>query len=172
LRPEPAPGSTDSDRTNSMFERGELAAMERQDSQPSDEVTGADQESERVHQRKGSSLPGVQQLKGVQDIGTGLNRRMRAIPKRDEHYYLDLYLLQKERERLTQEGVSIGKRRTRLGRRLAVIRDEMVDKERKALEDMNSSARPTRSGSRRSGAPSKGRHRYQDENWQRMPINY
>jgi hypothetical protein len=155
-----------------MAERDELAAMERQDSQLTDEATGADRESERVPQRKGSSLRGVQHLRGVQDIGTGLNRRMRAIPKRDDHSYLDLYLLQKERERLTQEGVSIGKRRTRLARRLAAIRDEMADKERKALENISSPARPTRSRSRRPGAPSKGRHPHQDEDWQRMPINY
>ena len=160
-----------------MNERDERAAMERKRSQPSDEVTGADQEAERDQQGSGSSLflRGVQHLKGVQDIGTGLNKRMRAIPKREDSYYLDLYLLQKERERLTQEGVSIGKRRLRLGRRLAVIQEEMVEKERKALEDMNSSLRPARSRGRRPKAPPKSKpkkYEYKEDDWQRISINY
>src|SRR3989337_2250098 len=99
-----------------MNERDEGAAMERKGRRPNDEVTGADQEAERDQQGSGSPLRGVQHLKGVQDIGTGLNKRMRAIPKREEHYYLDLYLLQKERERLAPEGGSIGQRRVRVGR--------------------------------------------------------
>lgn len=149
--------------------------MERERSQPSDEVTGADQEAERDQQGSGPSLRGVQHLKGVQDIGTGLNRRMRAIPKREEHYYLDLYLLQKERERLTQEGVSIGKRRARVSRRLAGIQEEMVEKEQKALENMDSPARPARDRGKRPKAPPKSKpkkNEYKEEEWQRISINY
>lgn len=149
--------------------------MERERSQPSDEVTGADQEVERDQQGSGSPLRGVQHLKGVQDIGTGLNKRMRAIPKREEHYYLDLYLLQKERERLAQEGVSIGKRRLRLGRRLAGIQEEMVEKEQKARENMDSPAGPARGSNRRPKAPSRSKpkkNEYKEEEWQRISINY
>ena len=158
-----------------MTERDERAVMERERSQPSDEVTGADQEAERDGQGSGSPLRGVQHLKGVQDIGTGLNKRMRAIPNREEHYYLDLYLLQKERERLAQEGVSIGKRRLRLGRRLAGIQDEMVEKEQKVLENMDPPARPARSSSRRPQAPPTSKpkkNEYKEEEWQRFSINY
>lgn len=149
--------------------------MEREDSRPSDEVTGADQAAERDQQGSGSSLRGVQHLKGVQDIGSALSRRMRAIPNREEHYYLDLYLLQKERERLTQEGVSIGKRRARVGRRLAGIQEEMIEKEQKALENMNSPARPVRDRGKRPKAPPKSKpkkYEYEEEEWQRMSINY
>lgn len=158
-----------------MNERDKRAAMERKGRRPSDEVTGADQEAERVHQREGSSLRGVQHLKGVQDIGSALSRRMRAIPNREEHYYLDLYLLQKERERLTQEGTSIGKRRARVGRRLAGIQEEMVEKEQKALENMNSPAGPARNRARRPKAPPKSKpkkYEYKEEEWQRISINY
>ena len=149
--------------------------MEREDGRASDEVTGADNAGERNQQETGSSLRGVQQLKGVQDIGSALSRRMRAIPKREEHYYLDLYLLQKERERLAQEGVSIGKRRLRLSRRLAGIQDEMVEKEQKARENMNSPARPARDRGKRPKAPPKNKpkkNEYKEEEWQRISINY
>jgi len=149
--------------------------MERKDRRPSDEVTGADQEAERDGQGSGPPLRGVQHLKGVQDIGTGLNRRMRAIPKREDSYYLDLYLLQKERERLTQEGVSIDKRRLRLGRRLAGIQEEMVEKEQKALENTSSPARPARGRGKRPKAPPKSKpkkYEYREEDWQRISINY
>lgn len=153
----------------------EGAAMETADSRSSDEVTGADQAAERNQERKASSLRGVQHLKGVQDIGTGLNRRMRAIPKREDHSYLDLYLLQKERERLTQEGISIGKRRARLSQRLADIHEEMMEKERKALENMEA---PTRRAGRRvrrhrtpaQAKPAKQEH--EEEDWRRMSIGY
>jgi hypothetical protein len=117
----------------------------------------------------------VQHLKGVQDIGTGLSRRMRAIPNREEHYYLDLYLLQKERERLTQEGVSIGKRRTRARRRLASIQEEMADKEQKAMQNMSWPARPTRDTDGGPKAPPQSvpkKHEYREEEWQRLSINY
>lgn len=149
--------------------------MERERSRPSDEVTGADQEAERDQQGSESSLRGVQQLKGVQDIGTGLSKRMRAIPKRDDHYYLDLYLLQKERERLTQEGTSVGKRRVRLSRRLAGIQNEMIEKERKVLENMNPAAQPARDRGKRPKAPPKSKpkkNEYKEEEWQRISINY
>lgn len=158
-----------------MNERDKRAAMERERSQPSDEVTGDDNAGERDQQGSGSPLRGVQHLKGVQDIGTGLNRRMRAIPKREEHYYLDLYLLQKERERLAQEGVSIGKRRLRLSRRLAGIQEEMVEKEEKARENMDSPARPARDRGKRPKAPPKNKpkkNEYKEEEWQRISINY
>ena len=158
-----------------MNERDKRAAMERERSQPSDEVTGDDNAGERDQQGSGSPLRGVQQLKGVQDIGSALSRRMRAIPNREEHYYLDLYLLQKERERLAQEGVSIGKRRVRLGRRLAGIQEEMVEKEEKARENMGSPVGSTRSSSGRPKAPPKNKpkkNEYKEEEWQRISINY
>jgi len=151
------------------------AALKQKERRPSDEATGTNQAGEHDQQRKGSSLRGVQHLKGVQDIGTGLTRRMRTIPNREEHYYLDLYLLQKERDRLTQEGVSIGKRRMRVSRRVASIREEMAEKEQKAAENMNSPAQPACDTVRRAKAPPKSRpkkYKYREEEWQRMSISY
>ena len=156
-------------------DREKLTALEREDGVPSDEVTATDRAGEDGQPRSGSSLRGVQHLKGVQDIGTGLSRRMRAIPNREEHYYLDLYLLQKERERLTQEGVSVGKRRLRVSRRLAGIREEMAEKEQKAVENMNSLARPARATGARPKAPPQNRpkkYEYKEEEWQRMSLHY
>lgn len=156
-------------------DRDKLTAPGRVDRRPSDDVTADGQAGERDQPTKGSSLRGVQHMKGVQDIGTGLSRRMRAIPKRENHYYLDLYLLQKERDRLSQEAASISKRRRRVSQRLAVIREEMAEKEQKASESINSPARPARVAGGRSKAPPKSRSKtneYKEEEWKRMSINY
>lgn len=151
------------------------AAQEREDSLPSDDLTGSERAEEHGEPRTGSSLRGVQHMKGVQDVGTALSKRMRAIPKREDHYYLDLYLLQKEQDRLIQEGLSVGKRRARVSRRLVGIQEEMVEKERKALENMAAPARPARNAGSRPKAPPKSKpkkHEYKEEEWQRMSIDY
>jgi len=79
----------------------------------------------------------VSDLKGVQNVATSLSEGISSIPSgREDHYYLDLYLLQIERERLVKEVASIKRRRLRLGRKVSHLDREIAAKEKKALQAM------------------------------------
>ncbi len=120
-------------------------------------------------ERGGGAARGVRQLKGVQDIHSGVSRGIHSVPPRNDRHYLDLYLLQMESERLTQEATSLQKRNIRIDRRLAEISDEMAEKERKASEKTR--ARPTPVQRRGSQTAPKG-HARQGERWKQMPVHY
>jgi len=80
---------------------------------------------------------GVSDLKGVQNIATSLSEGVSSIPGgQEDHYYLDLYLLQIEQERLVKEIASIKRRRLRLGRKVSHLDKEIAAKEKKALQAM------------------------------------
>jgi hypothetical protein len=108
--------------------------------------------------RTASQARGVRHLKGLQDIHSGVSKGVRSVPPRNDRYYLDLYLLQMERERLTQEATALQKRNARIQRRLAEISSEMADKEQRATQGVKS--------------PPQKKHEYKQEEWNRMSINY
>lgn len=108
--------------------------------------------------RTASQARGVRHLKGLQDIHSGVSKGIRSVPPRNDRYYLELYLLQMERERLTQEATSLQKRNTRIQRRLAVIASEMAEKEQKVTQNAKNSPQE--------------KHEYKEEEWKRMSINY
>ncbi len=113
-----------------------------------------------------SNARGVRHLKGVQDINTGVSRAMHSVPPRSDRYYLDLYLLQMESERLNQEAASLEKRNTRIQRRLAEISSEMAEKQQKATQSKGSERPP------RNKKPPQKNYDYKEEEWNRMPVNY
>ena len=89
------------------------------------------------------------ELRGLRDVRTMSGTRKRSIPHSRESTYLRLYMLRMENDRLSQEFLSIEKRRLSLKRRLDEIRAE-IDR----LEARNSgqSADETRDCPRISGA--------------------
>lgn len=78
----------------------------------------------------------VSDLRGVQDMTTSVSKGIRSMPGGEDRYYLDLYLMQKERVRMAKETTWIKKRRLRVGRKVDDIDKEMAKKEEKAIENM------------------------------------
>jgi len=162
-----------------MDHQSERVALEREIQQLREELAGLAEPREREHSGPSGHARGVQHLKGVQDVNSGISKRVRSLPARSDRYYLELYLLQKERDRLVQEAASIRKRRTRLGRRLADIGEEMAEREQKAMQNMTAVTRGLASEQReRPQTPPNGKrssrkkHEYKEEEWKQMSINY
>ena len=123
-----------------------------------DNPTDLERENQRLREQLASldELPRkkkvgtVSDLKGVQDMTTSVSKGIRSMPGGQDRYYLDLYLLQKERERLVKETTWIKKRRLRVGRKVADVGKEMVEKEAKVIGKMEwLSGEPAGDNSRR-----------------------
>lgn len=126
----------------------------------------------------------VSDLRGVQDMNTSVSKGIRSMPGQEDRYYLDLYLLQKERERLVKETRWIKKRRLRVGRKVADIDKDRAEKEEKALPGMTILADEPSTTKAESGekpveekaigkkqkAPK--RYEYKEEEWNRFTLEY
>ncbi len=119
--------------------------------------------------RGGSAARGVRHLKGVQDIHSGVSKGIHSVPPRNDRYYLDLYLLQMEGERLAQEATSLQKRNTRIDRRLAQISREMDEKGRKASENVRGQSTLAR---HEASKTARKRDAHQGERWKQLPVRY
>lgn len=89
---------------------------------------------EMPRKRRGGT---VSDLKGIEDIHTGITKRVRSMPGGEDKMYLELYLLQKEQQRLVKETTWVKKRRLRIGNRYEDNKKEIADREEKALEQMS-----------------------------------
>jgi len=132
-------------------------------------------ELDEMPRKKG--IKTVSELKGVQDITTSVSKGMRAIPGGEDRYYLDLYLLQKERERLAKEIASVKKRRLHLGMKVSQIDEEMAEKGEKALQDMTilSAESPEKQvkekvKGKKQQAPKS--YEYKEEEWNKFTLDY
>ena len=155
-------------------------------------LTDLERENERLRQQlaeldempRKKGIKTVSELKGVQDITTAVSKKIRSVPRREGHSYLDLYLLQKERERLAKEIASLKKRRLHLGVKVSHIDEEMAEKQEKALQDMTIlSGEPTTGMVEPHKKPVKGkrpgkkqeaakRYEYKEEEWNRFTLEY
>ena len=125
-----------------MDKKINLTDLERENERLRRQLAGLDE----LPSKKKPAGEGASRLKGVQDIPTSVGKKIRSVPPgQGERYYLDLYLLQKERERLVKETASIKRRRLQLGMKVSNVDKEMAEKEEKALQDMTilSSEPPT-----------------------------
>jgi len=156
-----------------MDEQEERAALEREIQQLREELASVD-ELPREN-RPGS----VSDLKGASDITTSVSKGIRSIPVAHDRYYLDLYLLQKERDRLAKETTSIKKRRMRIGRKLGDIGKDMASKEQMAIQQMTiltGQPHPAQ-GSQpetppKKKKPAQKKYEYKEEQWKQISINY
>lgn len=127
----------------------------------------------------------VSDLKGVQDIPTSVSKGIRSIPGGEDRYYLDLYLLQKERERLVKETASIKRRRLQVGVKVSNVDNKMAEKEAKALADMTmlpteptvSEAEAQKKGDKEKATGKKQearrkRYEYKEEGWNKFTLEY
>lgn len=67
----------------------------------------------------------VNNLKGMHAVGSMQSRKKRSIPKVQTSAYLDLYVLDKEKERLLKEGGRLSMRQDGIRKRLEEIEFEM-----------------------------------------------
>ena len=148
-------------------------------------LTDLERENERLRRQlaeldempRKKGIKTVSELKGVQDITTSVSKGMRSIPGGEDRYYLDLYLLQKERERLAKEIASVKKRRLHLGMKVSQIDEEMAEKQGKALQDMTilsaqrheKPAKEKAIGKKQKAAK---RYEYKEEEWDKFTLEY
>lgn len=110
---------------------------------------------------------GCSDLKSVSDLNTIINKGIRAIPAGEGGDYLDLFLLEKERERLAQETAWMKKRRMRIARKVADIDKAMAKHEEKALQSKALSSGQLSHCKQSPETPSE-----KGPGWNRLPIGY
>ena len=111
-------------------------------------------------QPRGKRARGIGELRSASDMNTTVGKGIRSIPGDEDRRYLDLYLLEKERERLLHEMVAINKRRLRVERRLSNIAREIANKGVKASQQLGSAKMPGR------------KEEPKGQRWGRLTIEY
>ena len=109
----------------------------------------------------------VNSLPGLHKLRTMFSAKKRSIPRVQSSTYLDLYMMNKEKERLLKESERVGMRDTGIKKRL-----EEIDLEMNRLQGVN----PDLSG-KSSGRPSSSERDYTQRNgvkkeWKKMILNY
>jgi predicted nucleic acid-binding Zn-ribbon protein len=101
---------------------------------------------------------GATELSGLRDIRTLHSSKKRSIPRVQSSAYLDLYMLQKEKDRLEKEVHIVDKRKKNIQKRIEEINTEM-DKLEKA-EAMKREATP------------EGFKKSSGKDWKKIPLKY
>jgi len=155
-----------------MDKKINLADLERENEQLRRQLAELDE----LPTRKGGRT--VTDLKGVQNITTSVSKGIRSIPGGEDRYYLDLYLLQNERERLVKETASIKRRRLQVGMKVSNVDKEVAEKEEKALPGMTillseptiNKAESHKKTGKNQKAPK--RYEYKEEEWNIVNLEY
>ena len=77
----------------------------------------------------------VTDARGLSNLGTAISKRIRSRPPQEGTAHLELYLLDKERQRLRAELAYLEQRRQHFHRRLKEILEEMTRLTQEALAD-------------------------------------
>jgi len=80
----------------------------------------------------------VNSLKGIHGAGTMQSRKKRSIPRVQSSTYLDLYMLDKEKERLLKEDRKLSMRKDDIKRRL-----EEIEQETGKMQETEAIVKPT-----------------------------
>ncbi len=107
-------------------------------------------------------MRGMTDVSGLREIRSLRSTGKRSIPRVQSSAHLDLYLLEKERERLEKEAAVLEKRRWAIRKRLADIQRQTA-----TLEASGSRAEGRTAEERRGGAPH-GR----GKQWKTCPVSY
>lgn len=107
----------------------------------------------------------VNSLKGLHVMRTMHSAKKRSIPRIQSSAYLDLYMMNKEKERLLKEGERLGSRNTVIKKRLGEINHQMS-----RLQEAENSGKANIS-SRSPGRASTHKDGIKKE-WKKMALNY
>ena len=121
---------------------------------------------------------GLGKLKGIRDVATSVGKKLHSMPPgQGDHDYLDLYLLQKERDRLLKEIALLKKRGLQLGIKISQIDKKVAEKEEKTLKNMTMLSAESREKlvkekaiSQKQAAPK--RYEYKGEEWNKFSLEY
>ena len=116
-------------------------------------------------------MKGVTGTKGLHDLRTATTRHTRVAPPQRGTAHLDMYLLNKEKQRLDQELSHVEERRERIQRRIQAIL-ERLDKLRKVASlDDSGGVRDVERGETGAiaGTPSNGNIH---PNWKTITVEY
>ena len=80
----------------------------------------------------------VNSLKGIHGVRTMQSRKKRSIPRVQSSTYLDLYMIDKEKERLLKEDGKLSMRKDDVKRRL-----EEIDREMSEMQETDTVVKPT-----------------------------
>ena len=108
----------------------------------------------------------VTTVSGIHAVRTMNSTKKRSIPRIQSSTYLDLYMLNKEKERLLKEAERLDLRNTVIKKRLEEISMEMSK-----LQDVENVANGTEGKINPSGRAFNQKKEVKKE-WKKMPLNY
>lgn len=109
--------------------------------------------------RSGSDISGLRNIRSMHSTGK------RSLPKNQSSTYLDLYMLNKEKERLLKEDEKLSMRKDTIRKRL-----EEMELEMDRLQEAEAIAKATGNISS-SGSTSTQKDEVKKD-WKKMPLNY
>jgi len=109
----------------------------------------------------------VNSLPGIHKLRTMFSARKRSIPRLQSSAYLDLYMLNKEKERLLKESDRAGMRGAVIEKRL-----EEIDLETNKLQDAEAIAGSSRSEQSRTTGRAFNQQDGAKKEWKKMKLNY
>lgn len=116
-------------------------------------------------------MKSVTQLKSLGDIRTTLSTHARSVPRQKGSTYLEVYLLDKEKQRLEMEPAMLDKRRHRIEERLKETR--LAVEKLLQTQKQEDGASPQRvQGATAAGSPPPTANRPTTGRWRRMTVGY
>lgn len=73
-------------------------------------------------------MKGLTQMKSLADLKTPITTHTRSAPRREGTTYLEVFLLEKERQRLEMELAALATRQQRIAGRLEALREVIVER--------------------------------------------
>jgi len=107
-------------------------------------------------------MKGVSEISGLRSIKSMHSSGKRSIPRVQSSAYLDLYMLQKEKERLEKEDAILEKRKVAIQKRLEDIKKEIEIL--KALEEKEKE--------QQAGPKEVTNEEPQEKKWKKMALSY
>lgn len=107
----------------------------------------------------------VNTLKGLHSARTMHSARKRSIPRIQSSPYLDLYMLNKEKERLMKEDQRLSMRKDAINKRLEEINLEM-----NKIEEAEAAAKAN--GNTSSSERASGQRKGAEKEWRKMRLHY
>jgi len=108
----------------------------------------------------------VNSTKGLHAIRSLHSRKKRSIPRIQSSSYLDMYMLDKEKERLLKESEKLGMRGDSIKKRL-----EEIDRDMKKLQEAETRVKPSAVSADSSGPAFTEKQGIKKE-WKKMALSY
>jgi hypothetical protein len=116
-------------------------------------------------------MKSVTQLKSLGDIRTTVSTHARSVPRQKGSNYLEVYLLDKEKQRLEMELAMLDKRRHRIEERLREIR-QAVDKLLQTRKQDDGASPQGVQGATPGGSQPPSENHPTTRRWRRMTVGY